>query len=48
MLENQIGKRYAEALSGNIGDDSQLGVALKKLERFWRSVENRKSVSAFF
>ena len=34
MLENQIGKRYAEALSGNIGDDSQLGVALKNLKDF--------------
>ena len=34
MLENQVGKRYAEALSGNISDDSQLGVALKNLKDF--------------
>ena len=38
MLENQIGKRYSEALSGSIDDDSQLGVALKNLKDFARNV----------
>ena len=28
MLENQVGKRYAEALSGNISDESELGLSL--------------------
>ena len=48
MLENQIGKRYAEALSGNISDDSQLGVALKNLKDFGEAMKKEKKLLRFF
>ena len=48
MLENQVGKRYAEALSGNISDDSQLGVALKNLKDFGEAMEKEKQLLRFF
>ena len=48
MLENQEGKRYAEALSGNISDDSQLGVALKNLKDFGEAMKIEKQLSRFF
>ena len=48
MLENQIGKRYAEALSGNIGDDSQLGVALKNLKDFGEVMKTENQLLRFF
>ena len=34
MLENQIGKRYAEALSGSISDTGALEKALVHLQAF--------------
>ena len=48
MLENQVGKRYAEALSGNISDDSQLGVALKNLKDFGEAMKKEKQLLRFF
>ena len=48
MLENQVGKRYAEALSGNISDDSELGVALKNLKDFGEAMKIEKQLSRFF
>ena len=48
MLENQIGKRYAEALSGNIGDDSQLGDALNSLKEFDEAMKTEKQLLRFF
>ena len=48
MLENQIGKRYAEALSGSIGDDSQLGVALKNLQDFGELLKTENQLVRFF
>lgn len=48
MLENQIGKRYAEALSGSIGDDSQLGVALKNLKDFGEVLKTENQLVRFF
>ena len=48
MLENQIGKRYAEALSGNIGDDSQLGDALQSLKKFDEAMKTEKQLLRFF
>ena len=39
MLENQVGKRYAEALSGNIEDDSQLENALQSLKAFGEAMK---------
>ena len=48
MLENQIGKRYAEALSGNIGDDSRLGDALQSLKEFDETMKTEKQLLRFF
>ena len=48
MLENQVGKRYAEALSGNIEDDSQLGNALQSLEAFGEAMKTEKQLLRFF
>ena len=48
MLENEVGKRYAEALSGNISDDSELGVALKNLKDFGETMKIEKQLSRFF
>ncbi|MBT5470533.1 MAG: F0F1 ATP synthase subunit delta, partial [Nitrospina sp.] len=48
MLENQVGKRYAEALSGNIEDDSQLGNALQSLETFGEAMKTEKELFRFF
>tara|TARA_Y100001936_G_C16009052_1_gene632459 strand:+ start:354 stop:905 length:552 start_codon:yes stop_codon:yes gene_type:complete len=48
MLENQIGKRYAEALSGNIGDDSQLENALQSLKEFDEAMKTDKQLLRFF
>ena len=48
MLENQIGKRYAEALSGNIGDDSKLGDALQNLKEFAEAMKMEKQMLRFF
>lgn len=48
MLENQVGKRYAEALSGNIEDDSQLEKALQDLEAFGEAMNTEKQLPRFF
>ena len=48
MLENQIGKRYAEALSGNIGEDYQLGDALQSLKKFDEAMKTEKQLLRFF
>lgn len=39
MLENQVGKRYAEALSANISDASLLEKALESLKSFNEAVK---------
>ena len=44
MLENQVGKRYAEALSGNIEDNSQLGNSLQNLEAFGEAMKTEKKL----
>ncbi|MBC8283254.1 MAG: F0F1 ATP synthase subunit delta, partial [Nitrospinae bacterium] len=48
MLENQVGKRYAEALSGNIEDNSQLGNALQGLEAFGEAMKTENELARFF
>ena len=48
MLENQVGKRYAEALSGNIDDDSQLEGALQNLRDFGEAMKIEKQLPRFF
>ncbi len=48
MLENQVGKRYAEALSGNIGDDSRLGEALENLQAFGEAMKTENQLLRFF
>ena len=48
MLENQVGKRYAEALSGNIEDDSQLKGALQNLVTFGEAMKTEKQLIRFF
>ncbi len=48
MLENQIGKRYAEALSNSISDESKLGPALNNLKDFWGAFETEKQLPRFF
>ena len=48
MLENQVGKRYAEALSGNISDTSALEKALGNLRDFNESLKIEKQLVQFF
>jgi F-type H+-transporting ATPase subunit delta len=48
MLENQVGKRYAEALSGNIEENPQLGNALHSLEAFGEAMKTEKVLLRFF
>ena len=48
MLENQVGKRYAEALSGNIEENPQLGNALQSLEAFGEAMKMEKGLLSFF
>ena len=48
MLENQVGKRYAEALSGNIEENSKLGNALQSLEAFGEAMKTEKELLRFF
>ena len=48
MLENQVGKRYAEALSGNIEENPQLGNALHSLEAFGEAMKTEKGLLRFF
>lgn len=48
MLENQIGKRYAEALSGNISDTGALEKALENLQAFEDALNTGKELAHFF
>jgi F-type H+-transporting ATPase subunit delta len=48
MLENQIGKRYAEALSGNISDTGVLEKALGNLRAFDEAMKTEKELARFF
>lgn len=48
MLENQIGKRYAEALSGSLTESAQLNPALDNLRSFCQAFETEKTLSHFF
>jgi len=48
MLENQVGKRYAEALSANISDASLLEKALENLKSFDEAVKAEPQLDQFF
>ena len=48
MLENQIGKRYAEALSGNISDTGALEKALENLKAFDEAMKTENQLARFF
>lgn len=48
MLENQVGKRYAEALSGNIPDTGALEKALESLKAFSDAMKTEPQLEQFF
>ncbi|MEE8380150.1 MAG: ATP synthase F1 subunit delta [Gammaproteobacteria bacterium] len=48
MIENLIGKRYAEALSGSISESSGLGSALENLRAFTSALDSDTELSPFF
>lgn len=48
MLENQVGKRYAEALSGNIPDTGTLEKALESLKAFNEAMKTEPQLKQFF
>jgi F-type H+-transporting ATPase subunit delta len=48
MLENQVGKRYAEALSANISDASLLEKSLESLKSFNEAVKTEPQLDQFF
>ena len=48
MIENLIGKRYAEALSGNVSDDSRLSAVLESLRSFVQAFEGDGDLVRFF
>jgi F-type H+-transporting ATPase subunit delta len=48
MIENLIGKRYAEALSGNVADDSRLSAVLESLRSFVQTIESDANLVRFF
>ena len=48
MLENQVGKRYAEALSGNISDTGTLEKALENLRSFNEAMFTEPELARFF
>ena len=48
MLENQVGKRYAEALSGNISDTGALEKALQDLQAFDAAIKGENELARFF
>jgi F-type H+-transporting ATPase subunit delta len=48
MIENQIGKRFAEALSGSISDNKRLQSALENLRWFQDAFQTEPSLSRFF
>ena len=48
MIENLIGKRYAEALSDSISESSGLSSALDNLRTFTNALESESQLSPFF
>ncbi len=48
MIENQIGKRFAEALSGSISDDKRLQTALENLRWFQDAFRTDPNLNRFF
>jgi F-type H+-transporting ATPase subunit delta len=48
MLENQVGNRYAAALSGNISDAGELEKALESLKAFNEAVKSENELVRFF
>ena len=48
MIENLIGKRYAEALGGSIEKDSLLSTALENLQALQSAFEVQGQLSGFF
>ena len=48
MLENQIGKRYAEALSGNISNTGALEKALENMKAFDEAMKTENQLTRFF
>jgi F-type H+-transporting ATPase subunit delta len=48
MIENQIGKRFAEALSGAVMDDKRLQTAFENLKWFQDAFETEPDLGRFF
>ena len=48
MLENQVGNRYAEALSGSISDDGALEKALENLKSINEAMSLEPELARFF
>ena len=48
MIENIIGKRYAEALSESIDDDTRINAALNDLETLWTAFQAEPQLGGFF
>jgi F-type H+-transporting ATPase subunit delta len=48
MIENQIGKRFAEALSGAVTDDKRLQTALENLRWFQDAFDAEPNLGRFF
>jgi F-type H+-transporting ATPase subunit delta len=48
MIENLIGKRYAEALSSSVKDDSLLNSVLENLQAIQSAFEGQSQLSGFF
>ena len=48
MIENQIGKRFAEALSDSIEEDGKLSSALNNLQTLVSGFQSEPMVSRFF
>ena len=48
MLENQVGKRYAEALSVNISDTGMLEKALESLKAFKETMKAEPQLEKIF
>ena len=48
MIENQIGKRFADALSGAVTDNKRLQTALENLQWFQDAFETEPNLNRFF
>ena len=48
MIENQIGKRFAEALSDSIADDARVEEARDNLRQFHNAMEQDPQFGRFF